>query len=225
MGSSSVPAGKAGSTRQIYPCNTTFTVLQSKRHCVKKRSSGGDHENVRTRNLVKRWCGLCPRPLAGHGHLSTPNRKRSMPRWIVSSSRTCRSGARGRWCWTRGSGNIAATRTGEQLWWAGLLLLGFGATSGGALGGLQQWWFIAFGVAFNHSIDTFKTLQLIGNRMLNRRIRNVSLNSGAHVAAYQEFHATTPLLLPVAVRGPPAAAAAAALAVVWQLATQASNHS
>ena len=49
-------------------------------------------------------------------------------------------------------------------------------------------WFIVFGVAFNHPLDTFVTLPLIEGRMLRRKER---------VAAYRAYQQRTSLLVPL----------------------------
>jgi len=53
---------------------------------------------------------------------------------------------------------------------------------------LATWWPIAFGVLFNHPLDTFVTLPLIEHRMLRRPER---------VKVYKEYQARTSLLFPL----------------------------
>ena len=79
---------------------------------------------------------------------------------------------------------------GEQTWWMGLLLFGVAASakSNGGLLSLATWWPIAFGVLFNHPLDTFVTLPLIEHRMLRRPER---------VKVYKEYQARTSLLFPL----------------------------
>lgn len=66
---------------------------------------------------------------------------------------------------------------GEQLFWVGLLLV--------ALGQGATW--CAFGVLYNHSIDTFVTLHLIEGRMLSQNDR---------AAEYRRYMERTPILVP-----------------------------
>lgn len=67
---------------------------------------------------------------------------------------------------------------GEQCWWVGLLLLG------AAAGATPR---IAFGVLFNHPLDTLVTLRLIEDRMLGRPERK---------RAYRAYQKRTSLLVP-----------------------------
>ena len=79
---------------------------------------------------------------------------------------------------------------GEQTWWIGLLLFGVSAcasTHGGLLS-WKTWWPIAFGVLFNHPLDTFVTLPLIEDRMLRRPKR---------VKVFQDYQKRTSLIFPM----------------------------
>ena len=68
---------------------------------------------------------------------------------------------------------------GEQCWWIGVLLLGLSSHSHSH--------YIAFGVLFNHPLDTFVTLRLIEDRMLRRPER---------VRAFRAYQERTSLLVP-----------------------------
>jgi len=78
---------------------------------------------------------------------------------------------------------------GEQMWWVGLLY--FAVAAAGGLGnflcGGVHVWAVAFGVGFNHPIDTYATLPLIEERMLRRPER---------AERYLMYQRRTPLVVP-----------------------------
>uniref|UniRef100_A0A7S4PTD8 Steroid 5-alpha reductase C-terminal domain-containing protein n=1 Tax=Alexandrium monilatum TaxID=311494 RepID=A0A7S4PTD8_9DINO len=78
---------------------------------------------------------------------------------------------------------------GEQTWWLGVLCFAV-AAEGGVLGFAScgaGCWAVAFGVCFNHPIDTLATLPLIEGRMLRRPER---------VALYRAYQRRTSLIVP-----------------------------
>jgi len=79
---------------------------------------------------------------------------------------------------------------GEQIWWVGLLLFGVAASaeSNNGIFSITTWWPIAFGVCFNHPLDTFVTLKLIEDRMLRRPER---------AEIYKKYQERTSLILPL----------------------------
>jgi steroid 5-alpha reductase family enzyme len=83
---------------------------------------------------------------------------------------------------------------GEQLWWIGILSSAVAAAGGwsGFVAGGPHCWAVAFGVCFNHPIDTLATLPLIEARMLRRPER---------ATLYRAYQRRTPLLAPWFVRG------------------------
>jgi len=78
---------------------------------------------------------------------------------------------------------------GEQTWWIGILT--FSVAAAGGVGGLAscgaQCCAVAFGVCFNHPLDTFVTLPLIEGRMASRPSR---------AAAFREYQQRTSLIFP-----------------------------
>ena len=81
---------------------------------------------------------------------------------------------------------------GEQMWWIGLLCFAAAAAGGfRAFAARPEGWRAAFGVAFNHPLDTFVTLPLIEGRMLRR---------SARAAAFRAYQQRTSLIVPMPVR-------------------------
>eukprot|EP00966_Prymnesium_polylepis_P011356 261620-Prymnesium_polylepis.1 len=78
---------------------------------------------------------------------------------------------------------------GEQTWWVGVLCFAVAAAGGlsGFVAGGAPCWAVAFGVCFNHPIDTLATLPLIENRMLRRPER---------AALFRAYQQRTSLLVP-----------------------------
>ena len=79
--------------------------------------------------------------------------------------------------------------SGEQSWWLGVLC--FAVSSSGGIASFvscgAKCWAVAFGVCFNHPLDTFVTLPLIEGRMLCKPER---------VALFRAYQQRTSLLVP-----------------------------
>eukprot|EP00931_Biecheleriopsis_adriatica_P051418 TRINITY_DN29818_c0_g1_i1.p1 TRINITY_DN29818_c0_g1~~TRINITY_DN29818_c0_g1_i1.p1 ORF type:complete len:373 (-),score=48.48 TRINITY_DN29818_c0_g1_i1:177-1247(-) len=80
----------------------------------------------------------------------------------------------GLWGWSRHPNHF-----GEQLWWVGLLLLGYAAAG--------PWW-ISAGVLFNHPLDILVTLGLNEERMLRKEARR---------EAFKAYQRCTSFLIPL----------------------------